>query len=546
MVDLRQRPLVLGSVTLALSFGLLEILNETVGEWGVYGVFAIAVSSGVWWLQRSPAPKETEPVLPRYVEATAVKQALAAAERVIARLQTETEDEQPAIAAIKPQVSLLQAQAAQVGTELHRETVRIVVMGAKGCGKTSLIDQLQAQWLAAAPAPVVLYEAPSFTAGLEGDLAVDAIAVKQAATADLVLFMVTGDLTASELHTLQQVATRKRTLLVLNKQDQYLPDERRLLVQRMQNWCQGLVQPEEVLAIATAPRPLKVRQHQDTGTVQEWLEEQVPDLARLPQTLDALLQAEQQYLVMASALDQAQTLRTQAIAALNAVRRTRALPTIEKFQWMTAATAFASPVPTVDILATAAINVQMILDLGVIYQQKFSVEQAQKVVTALGSFILKLGLVELSTRAIASLLKTNAITYIAGGGIQAVSAAYLTRMAGLTLVEYFDTQEPNLTLAEAKPLAIERLGAILEQVFHKNQQLNIFQTLTTQVMERLTPKAAKPTAPITPAPIGAPPQPPTPPAPTPPLVPPKKPENNPLFGKLAPRSRPSSALWLKA
>lgn len=528
MVDLRQRPLVVGSVTLALTLGALGILNEVVGDWGVYGAFAIALGSGAWWLRRSPEAQPSEPPLPRYVDATLVQRALAEATQVIERLQLETADEHPAIAAIKPQVSLLQSQAAQISEELHRTTVRIVVMGAKGCGKTSLIEQLQATWLDVAPASVMLYEAPSFAAGLEAAGVADAIALKQAATADLIVFMVTGDLTASELQTLNQVAALKRTVLVFNKQDQYLPDERAVLLHRMQTWSRGAVQPEEVVAIAAAPRPLKVRQHQTTGTVQEWLENQAPELTGLTQPLDRVLREEQQSLVMASALGHATTLKAQAIAALNAVRRTRALPTIEKFQWMTAATAFASPVPTVDVLATAAINVQMILDLGTIYQQKFSVDQAQKVVTALGSLILKLGLVELSTRAIAGVLKTNAITYVAGGGIQAVSAAYLTRMAGLTLVEYFDTQAPNLTLAEAKPLAIDRLSAILEQVFQKNRQLSIFHTLTNQVMERLTPKVAKASPPVAPPPLEALPKPQAPLLQTPLVLPEKTPETIPV------------------
>ena len=143
----------------------------------------------------------------------------------------------------------------------------------------------------------------------------------------------------------------------------------------------------------------------------------------------------------------------------------------------------------------------MILDLGKLYQQNFSLDQAQKVMTALGGLILKLGLVELSTRTISSLLKTNIVTYIAGGSIQAVSAAYLTRMVGLALVEYFHTQAPNLTMTEAKPLAIERFSQVLQTVFQQNQQTNFLQTLASQVIDRLVPKPASPKIPT---PIAAP------------------------------------------
>jgi uncharacterized protein (DUF697 family) len=139
-----------------------------------------------------------------------------------------------------------------------------------------------------------------------------------------------------------------------------------------------------------------------------------------------------------------------------------------------------------DLVATVAINAQMIHDLGAIYRQKFSLPQAQKVAATLGSVMLKLGLVELSTQAIAGLLKSNAITYLAGGCIQGISAAYLTRVAGLSLIEYFHSQEPNLTLSEASPLAIERLTQILHRVFQQNQQLAFLQLFVNQAMDRVS------------------------------------------------------------
>ena len=111
---------------------------------------------------------------------------------------------------------------------------------------------------------------------------------------------------------------------------------------------------------------------------------------------------------------------------MNGLRRDRAVPVIEQYQWIAAAAAFANPVPALDLLATAAINAQLVMELGGIYQQKFSLEQAQAVAGTLGSLMLKLGLVELSTQTIGTILKSNAITFVAGGVVQGVSAAYLT------------------------------------------------------------------------------------------------------------------------
>ena len=86
--------------------------------------------------------------------------------------------------------------------------------------------------------------------------------------------------------------------------------------------------------------------------------------------------------------------------------------------------------------------------------------------------MLKLGLVEVSTQTIAGMLKTNAITYLAGGSVQGVSAAYLTRVAGLSLVEYFQEQDVSV-----EGWNLEKLGAKIKQVFAQNQKIGIIQNL---------------------------------------------------------------------
>ncbi len=489
MAEKLQRPLVIGGITLAIALWMVEFLHQSMGESGVYAVAALAISGGVWWVQRRSQPVAIEPISLRTVDSTAVKQALSEASQVITRLQVELVDAEPALQTVTPQLAFLQAQANQISTEMNRDALRLMVMGGKGSGKTALIQQLQDNW-ATQHRLVTLYEAPSFAAS-SAEVSTEAVARTQAMTADLILFLVTGDLTESEFQLLKQLAVRKRTVLTFNKQDLYLPQDRQMILARMQDWARSIALPD-VVAIATNPKPLKVRQHQPDGTVREWLEDQVPDLDQLTQRLTSIVQAESRQLVMSSSLSEAIALKAHAVNTLNSVRKTRALPIIEQFQWIAAATAFASPVPTLDVLASAAINAQMILDLGKLYQQKFSLDQAQKSVTALAGLILKLGLVELSTRTVSSLLKTNAVTYIAGGCIQAVSAAYLTRMVGLALVEYFDTQDPNLTMTEAKPLAIERFSQILQGVFQQNQQPKFLQTLVTQVSDLLVPKPASP------------------------------------------------------
>jgi hypothetical protein len=485
-----QRPLLVGGSLLALSAGGLDILHHLAGEWGLYAVFALLGAVGVQWLQQAE-PKRT-PQAPLMVDSATMKRTLAEVKQVMTHLKAEIDDpaEKVSCAAAQPRVSRLQSQIAQLANDLNREELRIAVIGAKGTGKTTLCQLLQSTWGDGGLRTLHFNEVPGFDATTTIGLTADLLALQAAIAADLVLFVITGDLTESELQVVQRVAANKRTVLVFNKLDHYLPTDRQTVLEQLRLHMGAVLAAGDVVAIAAAPNPIKVRQHQPDGALKEWLEVQPPALADLTQRLEQILAQESQQLVLASSLNHAVTLKTQAKTVLNEVRRTRALPVVEQFQWVAAGAAFASPIPTLDVVATAAINAQMILDLGTLYRQKFSLQQAQKMAITLGSLILKLGLVELSTQAIAGLLKVNALTYVAGGCIQGVSAAYLTRIVGLSLIEYFEAQEPNLTLTEASPLAIERFSQIVQSVFQKNQQLTFLQNFVWQAMERVVSPTA--------------------------------------------------------
>jgi uncharacterized protein len=122
--------------------------------------------------------------------------------------------------------------------------------------------------------------------------------------------------------------------------------------------------------------------------------------------------------------------------------------------------------------------------------QKFSLPQAQAAAKTLGGLMLKLGLVELSTQAIGTILKGNAFTYVAGGAVQGVSAAYLTRLAGLSLIEYF--QEQDVSEATGQAFNLERLGQKLQAVFQQNQRTAFLQGFVKQVVGRLIPDSPQP------------------------------------------------------
>lgn len=470
MVVKLQRPVLVGGLGLSFSLWMLDSWHDSIVQVGEFGLLsALAVGGGLWLFQQNRRKDSLEQLDGMLVDRATVENAISIAETVINQLAQETENHTA--------LETLREQIAQLLLELDRQEIKVAVTGGKSVGKSTLIQvlkQIETQNL------VSLEEtAPLFREVGENS---DAVILAEVAKSDFVLFLTNGDLTDSEFQTLQQLkAANQPTMLVFNKKDQYLADESASILMSLKQRMQG-----NVVATAASPIPIKVRKHEADGAVQEWMEQPAPNIQQLTQQLGEVLAQQGQRLVWVTTMRKAGLLKAEAKNWLNGTRRDRATPIIEQYQWIAAAAAFANPVPALDILATAAINAQMVMDLGNIYQQKFSLEQAQTVAGTMGSLMLKLGLVELSTKAISTVLKSNAVTFVAGGVVQGVSAAYLTRVAGLSLVEYFQQQE--IAIDSGTGLNLDNLRQTLQKVFGQNQQIGFLQGFVKQGVKRLLPE----------------------------------------------------------
>ena len=484
-----RRPILVGGVGLSFSLWLWQSLHHSVVQLGEFGILgAVALGTGFWLFQQKTSKtidfsSESSPL-----DRKTVEKAIAQAETLINQLETE--------AAHREIIPQLRQRNAQLTTELDRQEIKLAVTGGKGVGKTNLRQVLESNWVSQQQQCLSLKETPALFVGTDTDVETETIAKDVTLAADLVLFVTAGDLTDTEFQTLQQLrATNQQLMLVFNKQDQYLPTERALVLQQLRQRMAGRLAAENVVAIASDPAPVKVRKHQPDASVQEWIEPQPPDLTALSDRLTQILTQEGQQLVWATTFRAAVALKAEVKTHLNNVRRDRALPIIEQYQWIAAAAAFANPVPALDLLATAAISGQLVIELGEIYQQKFSLQQAQTAAKTLGSLMLKLGLVELSTQTIGGILKSNAFTYVAGGAVQGVSAAYLTRLAGLSLIEYFQEQEQSETTATGQPFNFDRLGQKLQMVFSSNQRTTFLQSFVKTAVGRILPELPSPELP---------------------------------------------------
>ncbi|ACK72563.1 conserved hypothetical protein [Gloeothece citriformis PCC 7424] len=463
------KPILVAGIGLSVFLWVWDSLSSKlieVGEWGLLA--AIALGSGFWLFYRKTPKTNFISISP--LKRETVDQAIAQAQQTIVNLETEAPQEN---------ISQLKQQISQLSEGFRRQDVQIAVTGGRKVGKTSLINRLTAEKITQ---NFNLVETePLFTETETLEIQ----AKKVAFSSDLVLFLVNGDLTESQWQILLEYKNAyHRLLLIFNKQDEYLPEERELILQQLQKRVQSIISDDDVISISVVPNEVKVRQYQKDGTLAEWMEKPTANLGRLETRLSQMIAQEKEQLVWGTIWREAVNLKHQGKEILNRVRREKALPIVEQYQWIAAASAFANPVAALDLLATVAINTQMIVDLSQIYQQKFSLSQAQAVSGTVGKLMVQLGLVELSTQTLGSVLKSHVVTFAAGGVIQGVSAAYLTRLAGLSLIEYFQEQEVSLT--SGKELNLEQLGQKLKQVFEQNQRAIFLQEFVKQGVKRLS------------------------------------------------------------
>ncbi|MGD1854745.1 MAG: DUF697 domain-containing protein [Leptolyngbyaceae cyanobacterium] len=449
-----KRPILIGGLGLSASLWLLDVVHHMPMD-GSLILGAIALGSGLWWWQQRQSI--VVPTAPQQitVERNAIDQALERTDKLIDLLLSED-------SAAATQADIYRTERERLLDSLERTSLNIAITGSQATGKTALLNCLQES-----SSSVTVTEQPT-----------------DMGEADLVLLLVSGDMTASELNRLETlIAEGYQTLVVLNKQDRYTPMDRAVVLDSIRSklTARGV----DVVAISANPNPIKVRRHLESGEISESFEQPEAQIAELTQQLNSFI-AEPAPLVMATTLRQTQALQWRITQTLNEYRRQKAIPVIEQMQWIAAGTAFANPIATVDLLATAAINGQLVLDLGAIYGQKFSMDQAKAAAGTIAELTVKLGLVELASQALGSVLKGHVTTYLAGGALQGISAAYLTRLAGLTLVDYFEEQ----SLLEPNEPDFKGLGVRLQSLFQKSRQSLALKDFVTQALPHLPTAAA--------------------------------------------------------
>lgn len=353
----------------------------------------------------------------------------------------------------------------------HEQQLEIVAFGTISSGKSSLLNALAGRPVfrtnvvggttstrSEIPWPagdrITLVDTPGL-AEVKGEVRA-AEAADAAKNADLVLFVVDGPLKSYEDELLEALAgMEKRIVVCLNKEDWYGPQERDELLKQIGEQVSPAVQPADVVSVRSRPTTrTRVRVLSD-GSEQDEEVPVEPDISPLAKRMMSIVERDGRDLLLANLLLQSRGLVDESKQRVLAALDERANEVINKYMWAAGGATAINPFPLLDLAGGSAITVKMVVDLAAVYQQKIDADTIVTLIGQLGkNLVAMVGATAAApalASAIASLLKTvPGIGTIAGGAIQGIVQALVTRWIGKVFCEYFknEMRPPEGGLAE--------------------------------------------------------------------------------------------------
>lgn len=267
----------------------------------------------------------------------------------------------------------------------------------------------------------------------------EALAHDVARRSDLVLFIVDGDLTDTEIRALRILATHQRpVILVFNKIDRYTRDERALLQAAIVRHTEGYIDPRNVVSISAMPAERLVILVDEQGNETETLRQPKPDVDALRERLWELLEAEGKTLAALNASLFASSLSDQVGRHILKVKRKLGARVIQSYCAAKGVAVALNPVPIADLLAAAAVDVGMVVHLSRLYGLPLSKGEAGGLVKTIAmQMTLFMGTVW-GVNLLSSALKlgTGGLSTLITGSAQGAVAYYATYVVGQAAEAY--------------------------------------------------------------------------------------------------------------
>jgi len=265
------------------------------------------------------------------------------------------------------------------------------------------------------------------------------LAHEVAARSDLVLFVVDGDLTETEIRALRVlVGDQRPIILVFNKIDRYTRDEREQLLASLTLHTHGYVDADNIVCVSARPAERLVVLVDAAGNETETLRRSEPDMEALKQRLWELLEAEGETLAALNASLFAGDLTDKVGNRILEVKHELGARLIRTYCITKGISVALNPIPVVDLLAAAAVDAGMVVHLSRLYGLALSKTEAGTLVKTIATQMALLMGSVWGINLLSSALKlgTGGLSTLVTGTAQGAVAYYATYVVGQAAEAY--------------------------------------------------------------------------------------------------------------
>lgn len=357
---------------------------------------------------------------------------------------------------IRDELSADYAQVEAMCDKLTRGDLHIGAFGKVSTGKSSLLNALIGEqrfavsplhgetkhpaienWQDVPAGGLHLIDTPGINE-LDGE-ARERLAYEVAERSDLLLFVADGDLTEGEVEALRLLSrSHVPIILVLNKTDRYTDEETEQLLAVLKRHADGLVRPENVVPAAADPRPEKVIVKSAFGAEREETRPRSPELDALRERIWAIVEAEGKTLAALNAALFAGRLSDQVAQRIAAARRQAAERITRTYSLAKGVAVAINPVPVADLLAAAALDVALVVQLSQAYGLPMGRKESGRLLATIVAQLAALMGAIWGIHLVSSALKglSAGLSVAITGGAQGALAYYSTYLVGRAAEQY--------------------------------------------------------------------------------------------------------------
>jgi GTPase len=321
------------------------------------------------------------------------------------------------------------------------------------------------------------------------------LAANIAKQADLILFVISGDMTKLEFEALSQLReVGKPILLVFNKVDQYPEADRMAIYDKIRNErVKELLSPSEIVMAAASPIVRSLVQRDDgTRTVQ--LRTGKSQIEDLKLKILEILHREGKALVALNTMIFADDVNEQVIERKLAIREAAANKLIWQATMIKAVAVALNPVTVLDILSGAVVDIVLILGLSKLYgiamTELGAVKLLQKIALSMGGITASELVANLGLSSLKTLLGIS-IPATAGASLGAYVSVAITQAGVAGFSSYTIGQVTKTYLAQGATWGNDGPKAVINKILATLDESSIISRIKGELEQKVRKNSSR-------------------------------------------------------